>query len=94
MESKKLCADMKLKPCPRCGGEYVYVSKGKFTEIIKYDEYCTISCSECGAKVAGAAKYSTDGLEDYSGTALKAAKTVWNDDKRRENYVKNNPLTE
>lgn len=32
MGSKKLCTDMKLKPCPRCGGEY---KSGKYAEYIK-----------------------------------------------------------
>lgn len=94
MESKILCADMKLKPCPRCGGEYVYVGEERFRGINIYKYYYTVSCAECGAKVVGAAKSYGGGSINYVGEAAKEAKKMWNDGKRREDYAKNNPLTE
>lgn len=37
--------DIKLKPCPFCGGMNLYYVKGRF---------CAVECADCGGKIVGA----------------------------------------
>ena len=69
-------SDIKLKPCPFCGGEAENKNE-QLSEVYSYANQVTISCKSCGCSRVAMGDRSKRGYADNSTTEVRAL-SAWN----------------